>query len=146
VLTDQLKILLASQFAYYLKAHYFHWNVEGSDFGQLHKFFQKIYEDAFSAVDPVAEYIRSLNEYAPGSMERFQELTQISSQPKIPRAKLMLQELLSDSQILTDLLNSCFVDATNENQQGVANFIGERLSQQAKFAWQLRSFLKDARE
>jgi starvation-inducible DNA-binding protein len=90
VLTDQLKILLASQFAYYLKAHYFHWNVEGSDFGQLHKFFQKIYEDAFSAVDPVAEYIRSLNEYAPGSMERFQELTQISSQPKIPRAKLML--------------------------------------------------------
>jgi len=146
VLTDQLKTLLASQFAYYLKSHYFHWNIEGSDFAQLHEFFSDIYEDAYSAVDPIAEYIRSLDEYAPGSMERFQELTQISSQTKIPRAKLMIQELLSDSQIMIDLLNSCFAAATDENKQGVANFIGERLSQQEKYAWQLRSFLKDARD
>lgn len=146
MLNDQLKTLLASQFAFYLKAHYFHWNVEGSDFSQLHEFFQTIYEDAYSAVDPIAEYIRSMDEYAPGSMERFQELTQISSQPKIPRAKLMIQELLSDSQVMIDLLNSCFADATAENKQGIANFIGERIGQQEKFAWQLRSFLKDSRD
>ena len=146
MLTDNLKTLLASQFAYYLKSHYFHWNVEGSDFAQLHEFFANIYEDAYSAIDPLAEYIRSLDEYAPGSLERFQELTQISGQTKIPRAKLMIQELLADSQTMVDLLNSCFADATTENKQDVANFIAERLSQQNKYAWQLRSFLKDVRE
>jgi len=146
VLTDQLKTLLASQFSYYLKVHYFHWNVEGSDFAQLHNFFGEIYQDAYEAIDPLAEYIRSLDEYAPGSLERFQELTQIPGQTKIPRAKLMIQELLADSQTMVDLLNSCFADAEAENKQDIANFIAERLSQQNKYAWQLRSFLKDVRE
>lgn len=146
MLTDQLKTLLASQFSYYLKAHYFHWNVEGSDFAQLHNFFGEIYQDAYEAIDPLAEYIRSLDEYAPGSLERFQELTQIPGQTKIPRAKLMIQELLADSQTMVDLLNSCFADAEAENKQDIANFIAERLSQQNKYAWQLRSFLKDVRE
>jgi len=82
VLTDQLKILLASQFAYYLKAQYFHWNVEGSDFAQLHEFFSDIYEDAYSAVDPIAEYIRALEEYTPGSLSRFAELSLIPDQTR----------------------------------------------------------------
>ena len=146
MLNDQLKILLASQFAYYLKSQYFHWNVEGNEFYQLHKFFQKIYEDAYSAVDPIAEYIRSLDEYTPGSLERFLELSIIPGQTKVPRARLMIEELLSDSQIMIDLLNSCFADATTENKQGIADFISSRLSQQEKYAWQLRSFLKDARD
>jgi starvation-inducible DNA-binding protein len=146
VLTEQLKTLLASQFAYYLKAHYFHWNVEGSDFAQLHEFFANIYEDAYSAVDPIAEYIRSLDEYAPGSLARYAELSIIQDQTKVPRAKLMIQELLTDSEPMIALLNSCFAAAEAENKQDIANFIAERLSQQNKYAWQLRSFLKDARE
>jgi len=140
-----LKTLLGTQFAYYVKAHGFHWNVETPDFYQYHKFFQKIYEDAYSAVDPIAEYIRALSEYAPGSLERFLELSIIQGQTKIPRARLMIEELLSDSGQIIQLLNQCFEDATQENAQDVANFIAERLSQQNKFAWQLRSSLKDER-
>ena len=145
MLTEQLKTLLASQFAYYLKAHYFHWNVEGSDFGQLHKFFQKIYEDAYSAIDPIAEYIRYLDEYTPASFERFSELTQISGQTKIPRARLMIEELLANNQQMIDLLNQCFAAAEQENQQGIADFVAVRLSQHGKYHWQLRSYLKDQR-
>ena len=145
MLADLLKTLLASQFAYYLKAHFFHWSVEGNDFYQYHKFFQKIYEDAYSAVDPIAEYIRSLDEYAPGSLERFLELSIIPGQTKVPRARLMIEELLADSETMVNLLNQCFAAATEENKQDIANFIAERLSQTNKFAWQLRSSLKDAR-
>ena len=36
-------------------------------------------------------------------------------------------------------------DIKEKNKQDVANFIAERLSQTNKFAWQLRSSLKDAR-
>ena len=145
MLADSLKTLLATEFAYYLKAHAFHWNVEGSDFYQYHKLFQKIYEDAYSAVDPTAEYIRALGEYTPGSMERFLELSVIPGQTKIPRARLMIEELLANSGQMIELLDQCFAEATQENKQDIANFIAERLSQTNKFAWQLRSSLKDNR-
>ena len=145
MLADLLKTLLGNQFAYYTKAHAFHWNVEGPDFAQLHEFFQNIYEDAYSAIDPIAEYIRSLEEYAPGSLERFLELSVIPGQTKIPRARLMIEELLANSGTMVELLNQCFASAEQENKQDIANFIAERLSQQNKYAWQLRSFLKEAR-
>ena len=145
MLADSLKTLLATEFAYYLKAHAFHWNVEGSDFYQYHTFFQAIYEDAYSAVDPTAEYIRALGEYTPGSMERFLELSIIPGQTKIPRARLMIEELLANSGQMIELLDRCFAEATQENKQDIANFIAERLSQTNKFAWQLRSSLKDNR-
>ena len=145
MLADSLKTLLATEFAYYLKAHAFHWNVEGSDFYQYHTFFQTIYEDAYSAVDPTAEYIRALGEYTPGSMERILELSVIPGQTKIPRARLMIEELLANSGQMIELLDRCFSEATQENKQDVANFIAERLSQTNKFAWQLRSSLKDNR-
>jgi starvation-inducible DNA-binding protein len=145
VLSDDLKQFLATTFAYYLKAHYFHWNVEGPDFGELHEFFSNIYEDAYSAIDPIAEYIRALGEYSPGSMERFIELSVVPGQTKVPRARLMIEELLASSEVMVDLLNQCFAAATKENKQDIANFIAERLSQTNKFAWQLRSSLKEAR-
>jgi starvation-inducible DNA-binding protein len=145
VLTDSLKVLLATNFAYYLKAQNFHWNVEGPDFAQLHDFFQEIYEDAYSAHDPIAEYIRALDEYAPGSFERFIELSQINGQIKIPRARLMIEELKENNGQMVNLLNECFAAAEAENKQDIMDFIAGRLSQHNKYGWQLRSFLKEAR-
>ena len=145
MLADDLKILLASNFAYYLKAHAFHWNVEGPDFGELHKFFQKIYEDSYSAIDHIAEYIRYLDEYAPGSFERYTELSTIAGQTKIPRARFMIEELLANTQQMIDILNTCFASAENENQQGIADFVSQRLSQHGKYYWQLRSYLREER-
>jgi len=145
MLADLLKILLASDFAYYLKAHFFHFNVEGKDFYQYHKFLQKVYEDAYSAVDPIGEFIRTLDEYTPASLTRFHELSRIQDQTKVPRAQLMLEELLSDSHVMINLLNECFAAATAENKQDIANFIAERLTATNKYIWMLQSFLKEAR-
>ena len=142
MLADSLKTLLATNFAYYLKAHGFHWNVEGPDFSELHGFFQEIYEDAYSAIDPTAEYIRYLGEYSPASFERFGELTEISGQTKIPRARLMLEELKANNDQMLDLLNRCFAEANDANEQGIANFVAERLSAHGKYRWQLTSYLK----
>ena len=146
MLADDLKTLLATQYAFVIKAQFFHWNVEGSDFSQLHKFFGKIYEEVNGAIDPTAEYIRVLEEYAPGSFERFQELSLITGQIKVPRARLMLQELLADNQVVIDLLNQCFDAAEQENQQGIADFIAGRIDAQGKHGWMLKAFLKDNRE
>ena len=145
MLSDLLKTYLASTFSYYLKAHYFHWNVEGPDFGELHEFFSNIYEDAFGAVDPIAEFIRTTEEYAPGSLGRYLELTQIQDQTKVPRARLMLEELLADTQTMIDLSLAVFNDATSAGRQDVANFAADRQAVHGKYMWQLKSYLKDAR-
>ena len=145
MLSDFLKTYLASTFAYYLKAHMFHWNVEGPDFGELHNFFSEIYEDAYSAVDIIAEYIRTTEEYAPGSFERFQELSQIQGQTKVPRARLMLEGLLADTQTMIDLSRQLFEVSSVEGREDVANFAAERQSSHGKYMWQLKSYLKDAR-
>jgi starvation-inducible DNA-binding protein len=129
-----------------IKAQLFHWNVEGPDFAQLHKFFGKIYEEVYkNSIDQTAEFIRILDDYTPGSFERFGELSQISGQTKIPRARLMLEELLANNQQMIEILNQCFAEAEQENQQGIADFVSQRLSQHGKYHWQLRSYLKDAR-
>ena len=145
MLADLLKTYLASTFAYYLKAHMFHWNVEGPDFGELHSFLSQIYEDAFDAVDVIAEQIRTTEEYAPGSLTRFQELSQIQDQTKVPRARLMLEELLADTETMKDLSKQVFDASTAEGRDDIANFAADRLAQHGKYAWQLKSYLKDVR-
>lgn len=146
MLKDALKTLLATEYAFVIKAQFFHWNVEGPDFAQLHEFFGDIYQEVYdNSIDRTAEYIRVLEEYTPGSFERFVELTQISGQTKVPRARLMIEELFADNQIMIKLLNQCFEAAAGEQQEGIANFIAERIDAHGKHGWMLRSFLKDMR-
>ncbi len=146
MLKDDLKVLLATEYAFVIKAQFFHWNVEGPDFAQLHEFFGNLYEEVYdNSIDRTAEYIRTLDDYTPGSFDRFSELTQIPGQTKVPRARLMIEELLQDNQRMIELLNQCFVAAEGENQQGIANFIAERVDAHGKHSWMLRSFLKDQR-
>jgi starvation-inducible DNA-binding protein len=143
MLTEDLKKLLASQYAFVIKAQFFHWNVEGPMFVDLHKLFGKIYEDVYGAIDPTAEYIRTLDDYAPGSFERFAELSMITGQTKVPKSRLMIQELLADNQTMIDLLNQCFTTAQDQRQEGIANFIAERIDAHGKHGWMLKSLLKD---
>ena len=143
MLADNLKTLLATEYAFSIKAQLFHWNVEGPDFAQLHEFFGNLYEEVYDgSIDKTAEYIRAMQDYAPGSFERFAELSQIQGQTKIPRARLMIEELLQDNDLMINLLNECFAVAEQENQQGIANFIAERIDAHQKHGWMLRSFLK----
>ena len=146
MLADSLKTLLATEYAFVIKAQFFHWNVEGPDFAQLHEFFGDLYEEVYdNSIDKTAEYIRTLDDYTPGSFERFLELSTITGQTKVPRARLMIEELLANNMQMIDLLNETFAAAEQENQQGIANFIAERIDAHGKHSWMLRSFLKDGR-
>jgi starvation-inducible DNA-binding protein len=146
MLKDDLKVLQATSFSYYVKAHQFHWCVEGPDFPQYHKFLGKLYEDIYETIDVIAEYIRSLDSYTPGSLTRYMELTQIQDQIKIPRAELMFEELMQDTDILLQCIMTTFMSATSENQQGIANFLSERQSVMQKHQWMMRSILKKDRQ
>lgn len=141
MLSDQLKTLLATNYHYVVKTQFRHWNVVGASFIQLHDLFGRIYEDAYSAIDVIAEQIRTLGSNAPGSFTRFQELTLLEDQTQIPRAKIMIEEQLADNEIMISLLNEVFHAAENEDAQDIANFMAERLAAENKWNWQLKSLL-----
>lgn len=146
MLVDDLKQLLASSVSFYFKAKNFHWNVEGPDFSEYHKFFDELANEVFdNTVDRSAEFIRVLDVYAPGSLTRFQELTMIPDQTKIPRAELMFEELKQDNDIMLALLVQCIDNAKSENHEGILNFLAERQDAHGKHAWMLRSFTRKAR-
>lgn len=145
MLADNLKVLLGTSYAFVIKAQNFHWNVEGPNFPQYHEFLGNLYEEVYGSIDKTAEYIRTLESYAPGSFSRFSELSIISDQVKVPRAELMMEELYSDNQKIIELLKECFASAEEENKQGIANFIAERDDAHNKHGWMLRSILKKER-
>ena len=137
MLADNLKIYLATITSFYLKAHGFHWNVTGPNFPQYHELLDSIYSDVYGSIDPTAEYIRSLNEFAPASFTRYSELTKIEDQTKIPKAELMLKELLKDNDLIIEMLKDLFDEATIDRENGIANFLADRQSMHGKWHWQL---------
>ena len=113
MLSDNLKVLLASTQSFAIKSQNFHWNVEGRDFPQYHAFFDTLYGDVSETIDPIAEYIRILGHYTPGSLSRYAELSVIQDQTKIPRAELMFAEALHDCEELGKLAVAIFDEATS---------------------------------
>lgn len=146
MLHQSLKILLASTQSFAIKSQNFHWNIEGSDFPQYHEFFNKLYQETNGTIDTIAEYIRILGHYTPGSLERYIELSVISDQTKIPRAELMFQETLQDLETLINLVVEIFDQATEERQQGIANFMAELQDLYGKQSWFVKSILRKDRE
>lgn len=146
MLSDNLKVLLASTQAFAIKSQNFHWNIEGSNFPQYHAFYDTLYGDVSDTIDKIAEYIRILGHYTPGSLSRYAELTVIKDQVKIPRAELMFAESLQDCDLMIQLVAAMFDEATAERQQGIANYMAELQDLYAKKAWFIRSILKKERE
>lgn len=142
MLVDDLKTLMATSFSFYLKTANYHWNIEGDDFISYHPWLGDLYSDVYDTIDRLAEYIRTLQAYTPASLTRFQELTRITDQIEVVQPMVLFEQLLVDNQTLIDLLNTTFDSATAERQQGIANFIAERLDAQNKYAWQIRATLK----
>lgn len=146
MLSDNLKVLLASTQSFAIKSQNFHWNIEGSDFPQYHEFYDTLYNDVNDTIDKIAEYIRILGHYTPGSLQRYAELTIIEDQVKIPRAELMFNETLLDTIKMIQLVVTMFDEATEERQQGIANYMAELQDLYGKKAWFIRSILKKERE
>ena len=141
-LIQQLKVILATNFALYLKAHNFHWNIEGKDFPQYHSFLDGLYNSIWQQTDDIAEHLRKLNAYAPGSLSRFRELADIQDSTNIPQALAMFDELKNDNERYIIHLRAGIVAADQANEPAVSNFLQDLLGKHQKHAWMLRSIIK----
>jgi len=141
-LIDAMKRYFATSFQYYTKAHGFHVNVVGPEFTQRHSLFGKIYEDAQSSLDDIAEHIRAIEGLAPFALKRIQELGRIKDASESPEDMRMVKELLADTQIVMDHLEECHDIAEELKVYGLINFLEGRMDTHSKYMWMLRSTLE----
>lgn len=143
-LVSELKDVLGDVVIFKFLAHGFHWNVQGINFQQFHDFFGAIYEDADASIDPLAENIRKCNATAPFLLTDYMEAdypgefnTSSTDPVELSRILYIANEDVKES------LQCAYDAAVAENEQGIANFIAERLDQHSKWQWQLRSIIGD---
>jgi starvation-inducible DNA-binding protein len=138
-----LSALLADSYMLYIKTHNFHWNVEGPMFNTLHIMFMEQYTELWNALDLIAERIRALGEYAPGSYKQFASLTSITESEKVPKAMKMIEELLKGHEIVIQTARKLFPLAGDQNDEVTCDLLTQRLQVHEKTAWMLRSLLSE---
>ena len=141
-LIEQLKVILGTNFALYLKSHNYHWNIEGNNFPQYHEFLNDFYNSVWLQTDDIAEKIRQLDAYVPGSMIRFLELSVVDEATTVPDALTMMINLKNDNDRYIIQLRAGIVVAEGAGEPAVSNFLQDLLGAHQKKAWMLRSIVK----
>lgn len=140
---EGLSRLLADSSVLYLKTHNFHWNVEGPMFNTLHQMFMDQYTELWNALDMIAERIRALGSYAPGSYKKFAQLASIAEAEEGLSANAMIKELLDGHEAVTKTIRSVFPMAEGGNDEATLDLLTQRLQLHEKTAWMLRSLLSE---
>lgn len=138
---EALSRVLADTYFLYLKTHNYHWNVEGPRFRSLHEMFEEQYRDLWDSIDDIAERIRALGQYAPGTYSKFKALAAVEETEEIPAADNMLRELVGDNETISRTVRSALAVAQEVGDEATAGLLGERLLYHEKQLWMMESTL-----
>jgi starvation-inducible DNA-binding protein len=142
-IADGLSRMLADTYTLYLKTHNFHWNVTGPMFQTLHLMFMTQYTEIWTAVDLVAERIRSLGYPAPGGYKAFAALTSIKESSGVPNAKEMIRQLVDGQETVVRTAREVLPIAEKAGDQPTVDLLSARMEVHEKNAWMLRSLLEE---
>lgn len=138
----ELSKMLADSYTLYLMTHNFHWNVTGPLFNTLHNMFMAQYTESWEALDSIAERIRALGHFAPGTYAQYAELSSIAEPEGIPTAETMIQMLVKGNEAVAKTARSAIKKAEAADDQPTADLLTQRLDVHEKNAWMLRSLLQ----
>jgi starvation-inducible DNA-binding protein len=141
-IANGLSRLLADTYVVYLKTHNFHWNVEGPMFQTLHQMFMEQYTEAWNAIDLIAERIRSLGHYAPGTYRQYLELARVKETPRVPKAEQMVKLLIEGQEAVVKTAREVLPLAEGASDEPTLDLLTQRMQIHEKNAWMLRSLLK----
>lgn len=136
-----LSTLLADTYTLYLKTHNFHWNVTGPHFQQLHLMFEQHYNEMWTAVDDIAERIRALGEFAPGTYRQFSELSNIKETEGTSDWQTMVKDLVEGHETVTRTCRGLLPQVEAAEDESSLALISDRMRVHEKTAWMLRSLL-----
>ena len=137
-------VALSDVVTLYFQAHGSHWNVKSSDFQEYHELFETIYEDVYSSIDPIAENIRKLDyDRAPFELSEFTQYRTFDDvKTENDSSRALTEKLHANNDKVLETLLAAFHAAEDANQQGIMNFLAERIDMHQKWAWQLKSSLE----
>lgn len=140
---ELLRQLLADEHVLYIKLRNYHWNVMGPHFQLLHAFFEEQYNAVATYADDIAERIRSLGSFAPGSMEEFRAYARLEESRHLDgNAQKMLENLLSDHEALVQILRrGQEVVMEQYGDAGTQGFLAALMEAHEKHAWMVRAHL-----
>jgi starvation-inducible DNA-binding protein len=142
-IAEGLSQLLADSYTLYLMTHNFHWNVTGPQFNSLHNMFMTQYTEQWTALDEIAERIRSLGFPAPGTYKEFVKLASIKEVEGVPSANEMVALLVNAQEATAKTARKLLPLVADANDQPTADLLTQRLNVHEKTAWMLRSLLDD---
>lgn len=138
----ELNKALADLMVLYTKTRNYHWNVEGPDFMELHKFYEEQYSELEEAIDETAERIRTLGHYAQGRLSDFIKQTSLVEQEYTNDERTQLSNLLDDHETVIRNLRRLVNDFADKYKDvGSSDFVTGLLRQHEKMAWMIRSYL-----
>jgi len=140
----ELAKLLADEFVLYTKTRNAHWNVEGPDFHSMHLFFESQYEQLDEIMDSVAERIRTVGHYAPGTLKDFLQLTHLSeARSGSNDSHTFIRELVEDHSSIIEFIRGNIDPIGNEHHDmGTSDFITGLMEEHEKMVWMLRAHLR----
>ena len=141
-IAEGLSRLLADSYTLYLKTHNYHWNVTGPMFQTLHLMFEGQYTELAAAVDELAERIRSLGVYAPGSYSQFSRLASVKEADGVPKAEDMTKDLVIGHEATAKTARAVFPAAEKGRDEATLDLLTQRIQLHEKTAWMLRSLLQ----
>ena len=137
----KLTHLMADTYTLYLKTHNYHWNITGPMFQTLHLMFEQQYIELWTAVDLIAERIRAIGEFAPGSYKAFASLTSIEEEEGVPAAEEMIRNLVAGHEAVIRTARDIYSVAGEGSDEVTLDLLTQRLEVHEKTAWMLRSLL-----
>jgi starvation-inducible DNA-binding protein len=140
-IADGLSKVLADTYMLYQKTHAYHWNVTGPMFSSLHTLFETQYTELHDAADLIAERIRALGHFAPGSYAKYAKLTSIANGDDAPPALDMVKALVEGNEAVTRSAREAFKPAEKAGDQPTMDLLTQRMQASEKAAWMLRSHL-----
>ncbi|WP_369679160.1 Dps family protein [Siphonobacter sp. BAB-5385] len=125
VVAHELAKILADEFLVYTKTLNAHWNLEGMDFHSVHLYFEELYKDSAEIVDSLAERIRQLGHYAPGTMKEFLQLTHLTEADGGGNdSRSWIHKLLGDHESIIEFLRGNVDDFADAHKDaGTSDFI-----------------------
>ncbi len=141
-IAEEMTHLLADTYTLYLKTHNFHWNVTGQMFNSLHLMFETQYNELWLATDEIAERIRALGAFVPGTGVQFAQLSSIKEETRVPEWKAMVKQLVEGHETAARTAREVFKISDDANDQPTADMVTARMQAHEKTAWMLRSLLQ----
>ena len=139
---EALTQLLSDEHVLYVKTRNYHWNVQGMSFGSLHELFEKQYDMLAVTIDDMAERVRSLGFFVPGSMDEFLQSARLVETSHLNGdAKQMVANLVADHEAVIQIMRHDIDEATEKNDAGTADFLTAQMEMHEKMAWMLRAHL-----